>query len=305
MLLPWMNHATGRRAPLNDGSFLRWVTALADAPTRGWLSERRQGQARDWVHMYRAQANVESACYYKPNDPVAFGLFMFLPMAALHVGRTPLELFDTFARFTRLDQGHAGTGTGLFASLLTQAITQDPIGTPAQVAEWFQATAAKTIEQIEALHNASQAEQAGRYRMGMEYARRFAEDNHALSGYEFACAFSKWIAEANWCPGRTHPAGGCNDPLTFWVQFHGALQYAGGEVNATLRLLAAMSGDCDTAAMLAGTLLGGLLGYNQLPSIAGGGPVDLNTLNEMDANLHEYFGYTCSEAAEAFTPLLP
>jgi ADP-ribosylglycohydrolase len=305
MLHPWLVRAADQDDPLNDDSFVRWAEELADGPADDWLSERKRDQARDWVSMYRAQANAQSERYYKPDAPVAFGLFMFLPLAALYADSPPEEIFRIFAGFTRLDQSHAGVGTGLFACLLAQAIASKPIDTEADIADWFRAAALETVDRAGALDDASFAQPVARYRLAMEHAWRFAQEHNQQSEHDFARAFSAWVVDACWCPGHTHPAGGCTDPLTFWVQFHGALIYTKGQVNATLRLLASMSGDCDTAAMLGGTLLGGLLGYDRLNMIRDDGPVDRAAVIEMESNLHEYFGHDSDEAAKAYTRLPP
>ncbi len=163
ILHPWLAaiaHAVDKR-PFSEASLRDFMAALRHEPLYPeWYSFACRDHLKSWLDMFQAQEENRSEGLFSPGIPGVFGLFLYLEMAAVRHGTTPLETFALYRQQACLDQGYAKDVTAFLATLVSLAVNE-----PAQTdsfGDWFFGHGHAVLDELaasqqEARHSPTQA----------------------------------------------------------------------------------------------------------------------------------------------------
>ena len=295
ILRPFMRHCQQQQLPITEDGLWRWA-AEGQRHTLTHIQSMRLKQARDWTAMLKAADNQQPHLFYTPAEPVVFGLYTALETAAVHVSKSPAEVYRHFRSFSKLDQGSGRALTGLLAAVMAEAHKAEDISL-GRFASWWDRTVDSLLHQF--YRNDPSPELENLIRLRQE-AVPFAEDWSREHSKNFVAHMR-----------RTH----FHDPRfdtkkqrpylseLFWVQMSAAVTYAGDDDGLILRTLASAAGDSDTMASMMGSMMGARYGRVLCGSIENRGRTLESDLRTIEAVLAQDFEADLSESAEVFASL--
>ncbi|MBX2819806.1 MAG: ADP-ribosylglycohydrolase family protein [Rhodothermaceae bacterium] len=293
ILHPWLI-SLDKKQP-TESLFAEWMQDRVRKDRSFEVSQwqrRRQLQIHDWLIMLK-DANrwrddpspdptffipTEGNPFFRPATPIVFGMFMYLELAALYGGYPPHEVMHHFSTFSQLDQGYAGSVTGLFAGLIAAAI---PVSnTRISFDTWYHSTTSTLLKErpshAELLNEAFQKA----WRIGME--------NQSKPEGDYLEITKKEIYDAPLPSNRDSIGFRVFDPILFFKQITASIAYSGSDIQKALRLLASSPGDADTLPSMLGTLAGAWAGHASLQQLSNALKDDLE---EVDKTLTTLFDY--------------
>lgn len=285
----WMVGEVRRRSRPEGGWRLRrwrqiqtWLAMFGDA--RRWADQQRYtplGQTPDPAGF---QSQVDH--FYRPDQAIVFGLFMYLELAAIYCNTPTVRVAERFSTFSSLDMDHGRVATGLFAGLVAEAINADP------TAESFDGWYTRHVRGILDMPIGDVADR--------EVLREaFADIQAQMPQWKTLSetAFLERMQRDIYAPGVQ---ASVFDPLLFFRQITAAVLYAGENPHQALQLLAASPGDADTVPSFLGTVVGAWYGEQALRTYD---PIVAQDLSAQGAFLETVFETSLADRIACFSAL--
>ena len=299
ILHPWLI-SLNKKQP-TESLFAEWMQDRVRKDRSFEVSQwqlRRQLQIRDWLIMLKDASRwredpspdpsyfipTEGNPFFRPDTPIVFGMFMYLELAALYGGYPPQEVMQHFSTFSELDQGYAGSVTGLFAGLVADAIPVANANTPFDA--WYHSTTSNLLKE-----SPSHAELLNE---AFQKAWRIGIENQEKPESDFLEITKKEIYDAPLPSNRDSIGFRVFDPILFFKQITASIAYSGHDIQKALRLLASNPGDADTLPSMLGTLAGAWAGHTSLQLLSNTLKDDLE---EVDKTLSSLFDYNVHDTS--------
>ncbi len=104
VLHPWLAAIADGDRTFDEASLRDFMAALRHEPLYPeWYSFACRDHLTAWLDMFQAQEENRSEGLFSPGVPGVFGLFLYLEMAAVRHGTTPLETFALYRQQASLD----------------------------------------------------------------------------------------------------------------------------------------------------------------------------------------------------------
>ena len=300
-LHPWLEAIANGQRTFDETSLHAFMTELRDEPLYPeWYSFACRDQLKDWSAMFQAQQEERSEAFFNPGVPIIFGLYLYLELATVHHGTTPVETFAIYKRQACLDQGYAKIVTAFLATLVSLAVQETPTG--ASFSDWFFRSPRALLDDVAA--SGSDSQELSILRGILDSMQELGTNLQGKTEATFNTAFKEQVIDP------THPPfmnqsflGGVADPYRTLAQIAATIAYANDDPAATLRTFAHSYGDTDAIASLLGTLMGAWYGEKGLYAAPSEG-VDLRAeIAIVESNLAELFHLDLDHHIQIFARL--
>ena len=213
--------------------------------------------------MFQAQAENRSEGVFSPGVPGAFGLFLYLEMAAVRHGTTPRETFTVYQQQASLDQGYARAVTGFVATLVSLAVNE--AAETSSFGDWFFDCGRAVLDDLAA---STQAQETASLRSLLEAMARLGNELRSETEATLNTVFKQRVLDPPMPPFLNHAfLGGIHDPYRILAQLAATIAYAPDDPATALRTIAHSCGNTATLASLLGTLLGAWYGAERLSAL--------------------------------------
>jgi hypothetical protein len=302
ILHPWLaaiaNNVDERT--FDEASLRDFMAALRHEPLYPeWYSFACRDHLKAWLEMFQAQEENRSEGLFSPGIPGVFGPFLYLGMAAVRHGTTPLETFALYQQQAGLDQGYAKVVTAFLATLVSLAVNEasqtDSFG------DWFFGCARAVLDDLAA---SAQDEDVASLRSVLETIQQLGTELRGETEGTLNTVFKQRVIDPPTPPFLTHAfMGGIHDPYRALAHITATIAYAPNDPAVALRTIAHSCGDTDTLASFLGTLLGAWYGAERLSAIQTEGLDFQAELDIVEANLTELFHFDLDQHVQIFSRL--
>jgi len=296
ILHPFLKHCHKQKLPITEDGLWNWA-ADGTPHSLTHIQSMRLKQARDWKAMLKAAKNEQQHLFYTPDEPVVFGLYTALETAALHLNKSPVEIYKHFWKFSKLDQGSGRALNGLLAAVMAEAHRAKDISV-GHFAWWWDRTVDTLLDQFyrsdpsrELFQLISHRQEAVAHAAG--FLRNQPKDfvAHVRRTHFYDSRFSNkeqqpYLSEL------------------FWVQMCAAVTFAQDDDGLLLRTLASSAGDCDTMASMMGSIMGARYGRVLCGDIQNNGKTLEADLKKIETVLAKEFDADLKNSAQVFEKLV-
>ncbi len=296
----WLCELAEGEAVPTEAAFFEWLRTQSrlPRPAEGWRRQRH-AQIEAWLCMLEDAERLkrepvgfrERECnvFFRKNQPVVFGPFMYLELAAIHACCPEREVFDRFAGFSCLDQGYGRYVSGWLAALMSCAVCETDKSR--DFGAWFCAAGERLL--TAALGDPAQRAVVKR---AFDISKPIGKASTALDEKAFLEKLRLEVYR------KLKPNGGLGnfDPALFVGQMAAAVGYAGGDLRKALRVLAVGPGDSDTVPSFLGSIMGGWCGERRLRALDAGFAADLDAVRDW---LKNNYGVDLGAIAECLATL--
>ena len=300
-LHPWLEAIANGERTFDETSLHAFMTALQHEPLYPeWYSFACKDQLKDWSAMFQAQQEERSEAFFNPGVPIIFGLYLYLEVATVYHGATPIGTFNIYKGQARLDQGYAKIVTGFLATLVSLAAKEAPTG--ASFSDWFFRSSRALLEDVE--HAGSDAQALPTVRALLDSMQELGTELRGKTEATFNTAFKAQVLDPAQPPFLNQSfLGGVADPYRSLAQIAATIAYANDDPAAALRTFAHSYGDTDAIASMLGTLMGAWYGEQGLYAAQSEG-VDLRAeIGVVESNLMELFHLDLEQRVQVFVRL--
>lgn len=300
-LHPWLEAIANGQRTFDEMSLRAFMVDLQHEPLYPeWYSFACKDQLKDLSAMFQAEQEERTEAFFTPGVPIIFGLYLYLELATVHYGTTPVETFAIYKRQACLDQGYAKIVTAFLATLVSLAVQESPTG--ASFSHWFFRSSRELLDDVAA----SEADwrELSILRGILDSMQGLGIDLKGKTEATFNTALKQRVIDP------THPPfmnlsflGGVADPYRTVAQIAATVAHANDDPAAALRTLAYSYGDTDAIASLLGTLMGAWYGEKGLYVAASEG-VDLRAeIAIVESNITELFDLDLDQRVQIFMKL--
>ena len=301
VLHPWLAAIADGERTFDETSLRAFMADLQHEPLYPeWYSFACKAQLKDWAAMFQAQHEGRSDVFFNPGVPIIFGLYLYLEMAAVHHGKTPVETFALYEHQACLDQGYAKPVTALLATLVSLAVQESPVGAP--FSEWFFGSSRAVLDDV--AHSGSDSPALSVLQKILDSMQELGTSLQGKTEATFNTAFKEQVIDPSHPPFLIQPfSGGVADSYCTLAQIAATIAYAKDDPALAVRTIAHSYGDTDAVASLLGTLIGVWYGEQRLYTAPSQG-LDLRAEIELvEANLTELFHIDLAQRVQIFSRL--
>ena len=301
ILHPWLDAIAKGQRTFDEKSLHAFMVDLQHEPLYPeWYSFACKDQLKDWSAMFQAQQEERSEAFFNPGIPIIFGLYLYLELASVHYGTTPVETFTLYKRQACLDQGYAKIVTAFLATLVSLAVQKTQTG--ASFSDWFFRSSRALLDDVVA--SEADSLELSSLRGILDSMQGLGTDLQGKTEATFNTALKQQVIDPTHPPFMNLPfLGGIGDPYRTVAQIAATVAYANDDPAAALRTFAYSYGDTDAMASLLGTLMGAWYGEKGLYSAASEG-VDLRAeMAIVESNLTELFHLDLDQRVQIFVRL--
>ena len=295
ILHPYLRLCLENQAPISEQGLWESVTE-SDPHSNAQIQSMRMGQARDWQKMRESARRNESHLFYTPNEPVVFGLYSALELAALYKYQTPLAVYQGFSQFSELDQGAGGVLTGLLASVMAAAHRDETIQR-GKFCAWWNETLDDIITSVSKRQPSVELDLLiDQRRVARALAKNWSQTRphefvgHLCDSILYNTRFRRKVQQPYLCE-------------LFWMYMSSVADFAGEDDGLLLRTLASCAGDSDTMASMMGSIMGACYGRQSCGKIMSGDRSLEQDLIRIENVLSEDFQVNLNESATVFERL--
>lgn len=300
ILHPWLQEIASGNRNFAEESFREFMLELKQRPAQpDWTGLPRNNQINAWIEMFQAQEEGECSVFFCPDDPIAFGLFMYLETGVIVRDRTSRSTYTLFKGFSRLDQRYATSATAFMATLLSKAIEYDSVENSFD--NWFFDQSLTLTKELKTIFSSDTDLQI--------LENLFSSMKELGTGYRgspeeiFVSAFKTHVIDPIHPPFMEDSFSGIFDPFRVIAQIVATVGFSGGDPALALRAIAYSIGDTDTTASFLGSLMGAWYGEQQLRRIETPGLLLGDELNIVEDVLVNLFKIDLNERARLFKSL--
>ncbi|MCE2487732.1 MAG: ADP-ribosylglycohydrolase family protein [Desulfurellaceae bacterium] len=288
VLHPWLAAIADDDRTFDEASLRDFMAALRHEPLYPeWYSFACRDHLTAWLDMFQAHQENRSEGLFSPGVPGVFGLFLYLEMAAVRHGTTPLETFTVYQRQASLDQGYAKAVTGFVATLVSLAVNE--AAETSSFGDWFFDRGRAVLDDLAA---ATQTQEAASLRGVLEAMAQLGRELRGETESTLNTVFKQRVLDPPMPPFLDHAfLGGLHDPYRVLAQLTATIAYAPDDPATALRAIAHSCGNTATLASLLGSLLGAWYGAEQLSTLHTEGLDFQAELDIVETNLTELFHF--------------
>ena len=300
VLHPWLAAIADGARTFDEASLRDFMAALRHEPLYPeWYAFACRDHLTAWLDMFQAQEENRSEGLFSPGVPGVFGLFLYLEMAAVRHGTTPLETFAVYQRQASLDQGYAKSVTGFLATLVSLAVNE--AAETSSFGDWFFDRGRTVVDDLAA---STQAQEAASLRSLLEAMARLGNELRGETGATLNTVFKQRVLDPPIPPFLSHALlGGIHDPYRILAQLAATIAYAPDDPAVALRTIAHGCGNTATLASLLGSLLGAWYGAERLSALHTEGLDFQAELDIVETNLTELFHFGLDQHVQIFSRL--
>ena len=300
VLHPWLAAIADDARTFDEASLRDFMATLRHEPLYPeWYSFACRDHLTAWLDMFQAQQENRSEGLFSPGVPGVFGLFLYLEMAAVRHGTTPLETFTVYQRQASLDQGYAKAVTGFVATLVSLAVNE--AAETSSFGYWFFDRGRAVLDDLAA---AIQTQEAASLRGVLEAMAQLGRELRGETEATLNTVFKQRVLDPPMPPFLDHAfLGGLHDPYRVLAQLTATIAYAPDDPATALRTIAHSCGNTATLASLLGSLLGAWYGAEQLSTLHTEGLDFQAELDIVETNLTELFHFDLGQHVQIFSRL--
>ncbi len=303
ILHPWLEMIANGERTFDEASFCDFMAELQNQPLYPeWYAAPCKQQLGAWLQMFQAEKESRSEAFFHPQVPVVFGLFLYLEMAAVHHGATPVETFMFYERQARLDQGYAKAVTAFLATLVSLAVNESPDSD--SFAVWFFRRSRAVLEDLDHHGSLLRQQDVPILRALLNTMEELGTTLQAETERTFNNVFKQRVLDPPHPPFMDQPfLGGLHDPYRALSHIVATIGYVNNDPAAALRTIAYSFGDTDTTASFLGTLMGAWYGASRLYAVSTSGADFSTELDVVKTCLAERFRIDLSQRIQIFSRL--
>lgn len=280
---------------LSEYNFRQWLEANSTLPRfydTGGISQSYKEIIEQFQSFYRVKEGTATPTerensFFQSDRPVFFGNFMFLELTAIYLNESIDHILETFYNFSILDIFHGRTTTALTAALLYRCFHRGNIELN-QVYDFLLENMRELLEKSKSNNYL----EVDKIEAAIYWGIQQAETANTVE--ELFETFKSHYDNK----GKNGNYG--HSPLWMWKQIWAGLTFYKGKPLEAFTFTAICVGDTDTVSSFLGTLLGALLGEENLRN-ATINEYELNPIfDEIDTNLQILFKTNLEDSAAIF-----